>query len=737
MGDDTIVAGSGDNIIDVSGGNNWINFGGGRNSLTGGDGVNIVQGGNGANAIRLGNGDNNLTLGHGANYISLGNGNNVISLGNGNNSLIAGNGNNSATVGNGNNILTFGSGNNSIVAGHGNNVISAGNGNNYVSVGNGANVIRVGAGSNYIIGGNGDNSITAQGASFMLMGDGHNVVISQGPTTYFGGNGNSSITTGAWDDTVIVRDGANYISVGEGANTVIAGNGGNTIVAGNGGNTVWTGSGNDTITVGNGIDFVYSGAGNDWINGTGGGDFLYGGPGADVVLGGEGDDAIIGGTYTWEGANSDLSWLRSGVTAKATTGISAGWSLSKYWGLDQTGYRGSELGTDQWLRTNQFLQSPNGRFIAIMQADGNLVVYDAASLYGGQCLYNSMTNGNNGAGLIVQADGNVVIYKNGALVDGQAVWDSKTNNPNPVKLVMQDNGNLVIYKTSGGHDLWSAENQRDKGFNRLPKDQTWSTRLGDTVDYISMNGRVDSFADRIYRDHNNTIWFERNLDATYTRFAAPVAIMGNGWYGLNVGGYAEGQTRYADINLDGLIDLIWNGQYIQTNNGYGGFNAPINWGIDWSQSTQQQTLFSALAAHDLNGDGRNDVIFVRPDNGNIMVGLADGFGNFSMMHWDYTGSPGDAAGRAFQLDYDGDGIQDRYYFDLNRRAWWNKGYGIGFSFLMPAVQYFSLLDGVGDGNDTLYGENGKDKIWGMGGNDALYGGAGNDILDGGAGNDTL
>jgi hypothetical protein len=68
--------------------------------------------------------------------------------------------------------------------------------------------------------------------------------------------------------------------------------------------------------------------------------------------------------------------------------------------------------------------SANGRFrvidpgFAIMQLDGNFVVYDA----GGTPVWDSGTVGNDGAYLAVQDDGDMVIYR----TDGAAAWWSGT-----------------------------------------------------------------------------------------------------------------------------------------------------------------------------------------------------------------------------------------------------------------------------------------------------------------------
>ena len=123
---------------------------------------------------------------------------------------------------------------------------------------------------------------------------------------------------------------------------------------------------------------------------------------------------------------------------------------------------------------------PGGPGECIMQADGNLVVYNAA----GAAMWASNTNGNPGAHLILQDDGNVVIYR----PDGAPVWASNTveaaypdgvpaagNDMLPgevlkantsimstngqFRLTYQDDANLVLYRTGDGAALWDTRPQ--------------------------------------------------------------------------------------------------------------------------------------------------------------------------------------------------------------------------------------------------------------------------------------
>lgn len=97
------------------------------------------------------------------------------------------------------------------------------------------------------------------------------------------------------------------------------------------------------------------------------------------------------------------------------------------------------------LYTNDKLVSTDGRFTAIMQSDGNFVVY-----YNGHgALWSSGTNGNTGAYVVMQADGNLVVRRS----DGAALWASNTSGSG-LYLTMQNDGNLVMYGSGGAY--WSS-----------------------------------------------------------------------------------------------------------------------------------------------------------------------------------------------------------------------------------------------------------------------------------------
>jgi CHAP domain len=112
------------------------------------------------------------------------------------------------------------------------------------------------------------------------------------------------------------------------------------------------------------------------------------------------------------------------------------------------------LNQDQTLTTGQILASPNGQYFAILQSDGNFVVYRngpaPTPLWA--------TGTKDGTLLVAQDDGNLVLYA-GAPGSYHPVWSTATTSLSSIYLVMQDDGNLVLYNPSQA--LWSSMNGRE------------------------------------------------------------------------------------------------------------------------------------------------------------------------------------------------------------------------------------------------------------------------------------
>jgi arylsulfatase A-like enzyme len=108
--------------------------------------------------------------------------------------------------------------------------------------------------------------------------------------------------------------------------------------------------------------------------------------------------------------------------------------------------QGDYMHPGELLNPDQAITSASGRYRFIYQRDANLALYDGA-----RPLWASNTNGRSLGICIMQADGNLVIYD--ATV--QAIWSSNTSHYSGSQLVVQDDGNVVIYR-SGGIPVWAT-----------------------------------------------------------------------------------------------------------------------------------------------------------------------------------------------------------------------------------------------------------------------------------------
>ena len=102
---------------------------------------------------------------------------------------------------------------------------------------------------------------------------------------------------------------------------------------------------------------------------------------------------------------------------------------------------GNALRSGARLVAGEALTSLNGRFRLLYQPDGNLVLYDDTD---GTAAWNTGTAAGGAGQAILQSDGNFVVY------DAQgnpAFFTGTGGNPN-ARLVLQDDGNIVIYNAS-------------------------------------------------------------------------------------------------------------------------------------------------------------------------------------------------------------------------------------------------------------------------------------------------
>eukprot|EP01084_Bolivina_argentea_P256709 432305_1 len=120
---------------------------------------------------------------------------------------------------------------------------------------------------------------------------------------------------------------------------------------------------------------------------------------------------------------------------------------------------GDRLLPDARLYTGEALVSANRRYVAVLQSDGNFVVYDigenAQNYENAVAKWATHQQLNTGIDrfVILQGDGNLVLYQTG--LPNTAIWASHDYDSSPGMLIMQSDGNLVAY-TSGDVAYWDT-----------------------------------------------------------------------------------------------------------------------------------------------------------------------------------------------------------------------------------------------------------------------------------------
>jgi hypothetical protein len=260
------------------------------------------------------------------------------------------------------------------------------------------------------------------------------------------------------------------------------------------------------------------------------------------------------GPYTWSitgSPPSGLSLSSSGLLSGLATAPSSNpftVSLSDATGavvsepvtLDVTAAP-TTLAPNQQLNPGQSLWSgPNG-YWAVMQGDGNFVIYNSAN---GQALWDTGTF-DAGSYIVMQGDGNLVIYPPGG---GSAVWSSGTAGNWGVYASMQGDSNFVLYGPSG-RALWDyGSGSLGTSVSTLYAGQTlnagqqlWSPNGADEV---AMQGDGNLV---VYRG-GTALW------ATYTSGDNHVTMQGDGNLVVySAGGVAQWNSGTSGSNFYAII----------------------------------------------------------------------------------------------------------------------------------------------------------------------------------------
>jgi hypothetical protein len=121
----------------------------------------------------------------------------------------------------------------------------------------------------------------------------------------------------------------------------------------------------------------------------------------------------------------------------------------------------SFLNTNEYLSTNQSIVSDNGAYFAIMQGDGNFVVYkqDPGGKNLGAAWSAGVTRPQGDFYAIIQSDGNFVVYPGTSSSDnrGPAIWDSKSYQSGQNFTVrLHDDGILAVHEGSDQRVVWKS-----------------------------------------------------------------------------------------------------------------------------------------------------------------------------------------------------------------------------------------------------------------------------------------
>ncbi len=99
------------------------------------------------------------------------------------------------------------------------------------------------------------------------------------------------------------------------------------------------------------------------------------------------------------------------------------------------------------IRPGGVIRSDNGQYRLTYQTDGNLVLNDARD---GTALWSTGTGGTQPGQALMQGDGNFVVYD----AAGAALWNSGTGGNPGAYLWVRDDGGLEVFRADG-QTLWS------------------------------------------------------------------------------------------------------------------------------------------------------------------------------------------------------------------------------------------------------------------------------------------
>jgi len=150
------------------------------------------------------------------------------------------------------------------------------------------------------------------------------------------------------------------------------------------------------------------------------------------------------------------------------------------------------------------LFSPNKRVRLTMQPDGNLVLYGDDKY-----IWDSRTNGKPADRAVMQTDGNLVVYDGG----GKVLWSSGTNGNTTAYLSVYDDGNAVIRAGNGP--------KKDQGI--------WSTKQ---ENYDRKGGWLENIVDSAGKAAGDAVHAVTDVASSLGDAMKKVPVVGPGLHGL-------------------------------------------------------------------------------------------------------------------------------------------------------------------------------------------------------------
>ncbi|HOV42212.1 MAG TPA: hypothetical protein PLM59_10490, partial [Oscillospiraceae bacterium] len=147
------------------------------------------------------------------------------------------------------------------------------------------------------------------------------------------------------------------------------------------------------------------------------------------------------------------------------------------------------LSMGEYLSSGKRITSQNGKYFAIMQTDGNFVIYQSDTQ---KALWHTNTYGGNYTSYraMMQTDGNFVVYgiKNGAMT---ALWNAGTHvyGSGTYRLELGDDSVLRVKKN--GNTVWNSPNApiNSSGWSYMFREPKMATTITSYRGWRTLNGR--------------------------------------------------------------------------------------------------------------------------------------------------------------------------------------------------------------------------------------------------------